>query len=132
MALVSTEPPGVATARELLVGREVSAVCFVRDYVELHLDGPIVRAISNPFGSWMARHRGWRYPEGDSATAMLIFIGRVVDDFVFIPDEYAQLSFGEDAFNIPLSDAERRGPEALHVVGVDLGGRTDAHQMWIW
>jgi hypothetical protein len=25
----------------LLVGREVSTVCFMRDYVELHCDGPI-------------------------------------------------------------------------------------------
>jgi hypothetical protein len=129
---VSTDPTGIASARDLLVGREVSAVCFVRDYVELHFDGPIVRAISNPLGSWMARHRGWRYPEGDSATAMLNFIGRVVDGFTLIPDEYAQLSFGEDAFTIPLTDAERRGPEALHIVGVDEDGRTDAHEMWIW
>ncbi|MBA3338632.1 MAG: hypothetical protein H0T54_02590 [Geodermatophilaceae bacterium] len=44
-----SEPPGVESARALLVGREVSAVCFVRDYVELHLDGPILRAIRNPY-----------------------------------------------------------------------------------
>jgi hypothetical protein len=129
---MTSDPPGVATARELLIGREVSAVCFVRDYGELHFDGPIVRAVSNPFGSWMAHHRGWRYPEGDSATVMLGFIGRVVDDFTFVPGEYAQLAFGEDAFTIPLTDDARRGPEALHVVGVDEDGRTDASHLWVW
>jgi hypothetical protein len=126
------ESLGVKSARALLVGREVSAVCFVRDYVELHFDGPIVRAISNPLGSWMARHRGWRYPDGDSATAMLIFIGRVVDGFTFVADQHAQLSFGEDAFTIPLGDEDRRGPEALHIVGVDEDGRTDPRQLWVW
>jgi hypothetical protein len=34
----------------LLVGREASAVCFVRDYVELHLNGPMLRAVAGPCG----------------------------------------------------------------------------------
>lgn len=35
-----------------LVGLEVSAVSFVRDYVELHFDGPVLRAVSDPFGRY--------------------------------------------------------------------------------
>jgi len=31
-----------------LVGEEMSAVCFGRDYVEFHFDGPILRSLSNP------------------------------------------------------------------------------------
>lgn len=124
--------PGVESARTLLVGREVSAVCFVRDYVELHFDGPIVRALTDPRGSWMAQHRGWQYPDSDSVAVILNFIGRVVDGFTFIDGQYAQLSFGEDVFTIPLTDDARRGPEALHIVGVDESGRTDARHMWVW
>jgi hypothetical protein len=80
----------------------------------------------------MSHHRGWRYPEGDSATVMLRFIGRVVDSFTLVEGQYAQLGFGEDAFTIPLTEEERRGPEALQIVGVDDAGRTDPSRMWIW
>lgn len=126
------EEPSVESARALLIGREVSAVCFARDYVELHFDGPIVRAISNPLGSWASAHRGWHYPERDSATVMLRFIGRVVDDFALVAGKFAQLSFGEDAFTIPLIDESRKGPEALHIVGVDDYGHPDPGQRWIY
>lgn len=125
-----TETPGVASARELLVGREVSAVCFVRDYVELHFDGPILRAISNPRGLWGCTT--WQFPDGHAAERMLSYIGQVVDGFDLVPDAYAQLSFGENSFTVPLDEQRRLGPEALHIVGVNGDGQTDARHMWIW
>ncbi len=36
------------TSIHSLIGEELSAVCFVRDYVEFCFDGPILRAINNP------------------------------------------------------------------------------------
>jgi len=33
---------------ESLAGEELSAVSFVRDYVEFHFDGPVLRALTNP------------------------------------------------------------------------------------
>lgn len=33
---------------KLLIDEELSSVCFVRDYVEFHFDGPILRALSRP------------------------------------------------------------------------------------
>jgi hypothetical protein len=54
--------PDPAGPLKLLVGRDVSAVCFVRDYVELHFDGPVLRAIADPFGVYGCR--GWRFPDG--------------------------------------------------------------------
>jgi hypothetical protein len=32
----------------IILGEPLSAVAFVRDYVEFHFDGPVLRAISNP------------------------------------------------------------------------------------
>ena len=60
-----------------LVGLEISAVCFVRDYVELHFDGPVLRALSRPFGLYGCL--GWRFPEGNSPTVMRYYIGKAVD-----------------------------------------------------
>ena len=31
-----------------LVGEELSEVAFVRDYVEFHFDGPVLRALADP------------------------------------------------------------------------------------
>jgi hypothetical protein len=31
---------------EDLVGEEISGICFVRDYVELHFDGPVLRILT--------------------------------------------------------------------------------------
>jgi hypothetical protein len=127
---MTQEIAGLGEAQELLIGREVSAVCFVRDYVELHLDGPIVRALTKPIGLYGCAP--WRFPDGNALTRMRSYIGKVVDDFVIVPDEYAQLAFGEHSFTIPLDDQSRTGPEALHIIGVDQDGRTDTRHLWIY
>ena len=127
---MAQDVPGLAATRDLLVGREVSAVCFGRDYVELHFDGPVVRALTLPLG--MHGCQVWRFPEGQSPSLMCRFIGEVVDGFVIVPGRHAQLSFGEHTFTIPLGEQSPTGPEALHIVGVDEDGRPDARQLWIY
>ncbi len=121
--------PGVASAQELLLGREVSAVCFVRDHVELHLGGPIVRALTHPVGLYGCRT--WRFPDPSAMALLRNYIGQTVDGFVVVPDEYAQLAFGEHSFTIPLDEDSKNGPEALHIVGVDARGRTNPSSLWI-
>lgn len=39
----------------ILVGREVDAVSFVRNYVELRIDYSILRALTNPTGTTASR-----------------------------------------------------------------------------
>ena len=120
--------PGLASARDLLVGQEVSAVCFVRDYVELHFDGPIVRALTDPIGLYGCQP--WRFPHPSALALMRKYIGQIVDDFTIVPDRYAQLAFGEHSFTIPLDQDARTGPEALHLVGVGDHGRLDTSRLW--
>lgn len=114
----------------LLIGQEVSAVCFVRDYVELHFDGPVLRALSDPFGMY-GRH-GWRFPAQGSLELMRCYIGKTVDGYELDPDRILAVDFGEHRFAIPLDQASRVGPEAAHLIGVDETGQTDARAMWIW
>lgn len=117
-------------ALRLLIGQEVSAVCFVRDYVELHFDGPILRALSDPFG--LSGCRGWRFPRPGSVELMRSYIGKTVDDGELDPGRILAIDFGPDRFAIPLDDASRVGPEAAHLIGVDARGMTDTTRMWIW
>ncbi|GAB4052360.1 hypothetical protein [Catellatospora paridis] len=121
---------GEETGLRQLVGLEVSAVCFVRDYVELHFDGPVLRAVSDPFGHCGCQ--GWRFPEGNSPILMRSYIGTTVDGFELIPDRFLALDFGEHRFVIPLDEASRSGPEAAHLQIPDPGGSSGRHHLWIW
>lgn len=115
---------------QLLVGRELSAVCMVRDYVEFHFDGPVVRALTNPrgrFGEW-----GWKFPERDAPSAMRLFIGKKVTNVELVEGVRLLLAFGAEHISIPLDDEARSGPEALNVVGVDEKGRTDPRRLWVF
>ncbi|WP_134669503.1 MULTISPECIES: hypothetical protein [unclassified Amycolatopsis] len=125
-----TTADDLAAPLQLLVGREISAVCFVRDYVELHFDGPVLRALTNPFGLYGCR--GWRFPEGQSPVVMLSYIGTVIDHCELVPDRYLAVDSGEHRFAIPLDEDSRTGPEAAHLVGIDESGWTDSRQLWIW
>ncbi|MFE2165868.1 hypothetical protein ACFXB3_12470 [Streptomyces sp. NPDC059447] len=115
----------------LLMGLEVSAVAFVRDYVELHFDGPILRALSDPSGVYGGRE--WRFPAPGSLELMRCYIGKTVDGCELDPDRILALDFGEHRFVIPLDSDSSGGPEAAHMVGVDESGRASVlGGMWIW
>ncbi|MFD6294332.1 hypothetical protein ACFWFU_05945 [Streptomyces sp. NPDC060235] len=111
-----------------LVGLDVSSVCFVADYVELHFDpnGEVLRAISDPFG--VQDGHEWQFPRPGSMDLLHRYIGKTVDGYELIPGRHLALHFGEDRFIIPLDDETRVGPEAAHYLGPDgvPGG------MWIW
>lgn len=113
---------------EDLVGLEVSAVCFIRDYVELHFDGPILRSLSDP----LMDIGGTRvqYPRPDSRDTLCRLIGSTVQ------------SAAEDEHNIMLVFADRSmisipkssgvaGPEVAHLVPY-VNGRLDVAGMLVW
>lgn len=114
----------------MLIGREISAVCFVCDYVELHFDGPVLRALANPYGMYGCQE--WRFPEGQSPIVMRYYIGKTVEDCELVPDRYLAIDSGEHRFAIPLDDDTCSGPESAHLVGVDECGQTDLQRLWIW
>ncbi|MFE7115688.1 hypothetical protein ACFU99_09725 [Streptomyces sp. NPDC057654] len=114
----------------LLMGREVSAVCFVRDYVELHFDGPVLRALSAPFGWYGCRE--WHFPARGALELMLCYIGKTVDGYALEPERILAVDFGEHRFAVPLDQTSRVGPEAAHLMGIDKNGGTDATGIWTW
>jgi hypothetical protein len=114
-----------------LMGLEVSAVSFVRDYVELHFDGPVLRALSNPLGVYGGVE--WHFPVPGSLDLMRCYIGKIVDGYEEDPERILALYFGEHRFVIPLDDESSMGPESAHMVGVDESCQTSARGgMWIW
>jgi hypothetical protein len=103
--------------RELsdLVGEEISAVCFVRDYVEFHFDGPIVRSLSNP--SVLIHGTKYRFPEPGSRDAMCHVIGSAVRTMHVEEHQALKLTTADDCeITIPLDVNNLRGVEAMHFV----------------
>ncbi|KJS63764.1 hypothetical protein [Streptomyces rubellomurinus] len=107
----------------LLLGREVSAVRFGRDHVELHFDGPVLRASSAPFGRYGCR--GWRFPSPGSVELLRCYVGEVVDACELAPGRFLVLDLGEHRFTVPLDEASRPGPEAARLTDGGTG-------TWVW
>jgi hypothetical protein len=59
-----------------LIGREISAVAFVRDYVEFHFDGPILRSRANP--QVAVGEAVYCFPKPGSRDALCLVIGATV------------------------------------------------------
>lgn len=111
-----------------LVGSELSAVAFVRSYVELHFDGPVLRSLALPLVRKDAHvvrsgDPGWR-------DALCDLIGHVVtaaDDL----SEVLQIRFVDgEQFEIPKA-SPGVGAEVAHFVPT-IEGRPDVASMMIW
>lgn len=59
-----------------LIGREISAVAFVRDYVEFHFDGPILRSRADP--QVAVGEAVYWFPKPGSRDALCLVIGATV------------------------------------------------------
>lgn len=103
-----------------LVGRTVTAVCFVADYVDLTFDGPILRALTEP--KVFQKHGGvLRFPNPGSRDALCSLIGRTA---VSVTEDASEIRVNFDSgenFSIPLDMPSRVGPEAAHFVP-EIGG----------
>jgi hypothetical protein len=103
-----------------LAGQEVSGICFVRDYVEVHFDGPVLRCLSGPILRMNGRE--WVFPEDGSRDALCTLIGRTVESLSLDDDVRLSMRFDTDTeLIVPLDRASRIGPEAMHFVPM-IGG----------
>ncbi len=111
-----------------LAGRELSAVCFVRNYVEFHFDGPILRFLAPPH---VRRHDGMvQFPEEGSCDVLCALIGQMVEQAEDQPDRLA-LMFPNDVRVEMLKSSPDTGPEVAHFVPI-ADGAPDVASMLIW
>lgn len=111
-----------------LVGRVLTAVSFVQDYVELHLDGPILRSLADP--TIVVGGQEYDFPGVGSRDALCSLIGDAVE---WTTDGEARLTVsfsGGGVVSIPRSSSVA-GPEVAHLVPF-VDGRTDVAAMRTW
>lgn len=122
---MSEDPLGI------LVGQDVDAVSFVRDYVEVRIDYSIVRALTAPSGT--IDGIAWRLGDDGAADVMRRYIGRTVAQVEVSEDQRIMLTFDRDTWlEISLRPERRLGPEAAHFIPARADGTLDPAAMWVW
>ena len=106
------------TPIESLEGEELNIVSFVMDYVELHFNGPLIRALTNPI---IETEKGkYHFPESGSRDALCAFIGKKVLSIILEEGVSLSLVFSaNEKILIPLDDESYIGPEAMHWCPMD-------------
>lgn len=101
---------------QALIGEEISAVSFVRDYVEFHFDGPILRALCNPKVTFDGQTKA--FPEDGSRDWLCHLIGSRVIAVYVDDDQYIEVVTDHGALRINFDYSSL--PEAAHFVpGID-------------
>jgi|SRR3954452_10281720 hypothetical protein len=111
-----------------LVGSELSGVAFVRSYVELQFDGPVLRSLAPP--AVREDDRIVTFAEPGSRDALCSLIGSVVSHADDCPD-VLRIGFANGAELEIAKASPGAGPEIAHFVPL-LGGRPDVASMWTW
>jgi hypothetical protein len=103
---------------EQLKGRELSAVTFVRDYLQLHFDGPFLNVFVWP----QIKIDGTMYclDSVGYRDALCTQIGKIVGGAVVQAGTQVSLFFADGSIiQISLLSRDRQGPEALLFQGED-------------
>ena len=116
----------MTSVRELpgLPGAELSAVVFVRDYIQLQFDGPLLTAITLPtvvLGSvvWRSGEAGYRDP-------LCAQIGKTVRTAVATEAKAIEIVFADDSsIRISLNKADYCAAEAAVF-------RQNPDDLWVW
>lgn len=123
---------------ENLVGDELSAVAFVRDYVEFHFDGPVLRALSDPLVRTDAGDEA-QFPDPGSRDALCALIGRTVQAVRVASrqdsptkDDRIEFDVNDATVVIPLGADRRVGPEAAHFIPSRPDGSLRLEGMRVW
>jgi hypothetical protein len=96
-----------------LKGKEISTVAFVRDYVEFHFDGPILRSIADP--RITIHDRVFQFPDRGSRDALCGVIGSTVTSIELQEGRSCELAVSNDArITIPLDIEHQHGYESMH------------------
>jgi len=102
-----------------LLGSYISSVCFVSDYIELGLNGPILRFLSNPVVS--DGLKSYLFPEPGSRDALCLLIDKMVSHFEIVEGKYVRLVADGIDVKASLNEMETQMPEAFHFVpGIDM------------
>lgn len=102
-----------------LVGEELSAVSFVRDYVEIHFEGLKVQFMADP--SVVENGRRFLFPTNDAIVKLVGLIGSVVKSIKLISGSYEFMFEGGST----IAADQYGGPDGETFFFINNGSRED-------
>ena len=112
-----------------LVGWELSGVAFVRDYVELHFDGPVLRCYAAPVVIDGGRRA--QFPGPGSCDALRDLIGSTLRE-VQLSDDGLVVVFDDDRkIGLDFRSEWEQGREALEFMPL-VDGRVEPGEKLVW
>ena len=97
-----------------LLGKEIYGVAFVRDHVEFHFDGVILRSIADPYVT--VGEATYRFAKAGSREALCMAIGSIVESLNLVEGEHFEFATGNGCrIRIPLDAASQKRGEAMHL-----------------
>ena len=106
-----------------LIGQPLASVEFVRDYIQLHFDGPTLTAYSLPTIS-LESSKIFAYGDGGWRDALCEQIGSAVHRVEVLPNSVSLTFEYGTVISISLRNEDYKGPEALHF-------SLDANHSWV-
>jgi len=124
--LPSAETPDVATdPDEVVRGSTITAISFVHDFIEVHLDDDVVlTGYTEPFGVIGCA--------GVGPASITRLIGKEVEQLSVVVGEFVALDSGEDRLAFPIGGESAKRPESVRL------HRRAHHELripsahWIW
>lgn len=101
----------------------VSAVCYVRDYVEIHFDGPTLRIFSRPI---VILSQGAEQVDG-----LRMLINQVVSGASDLREQVILRFRNGMILDVP-KRSQTAGPEVVHFVPTNEKGELEVDRMTIW
>lgn len=93
-------------------GAQLSAVTFVRDYVQLHFDGPMLTALTWP--TVIVGNTVWSFSSSGYRDALCAQIAKSVRRGIVVPSDRLQLTFEDESqLVVSLRPEDRAGAEAV-------------------
>ncbi len=113
-------------ARDEVVGRKVTAVTYYEDFIEVHFEDDVVlTGYTKPFGMMGCA--------GVGENTVHFIVGKRVEYFEVVPNEYIAIDSGENRLAFPIDeDSKIHGPEAVRLykpAHYELGLPA---KHWIW
>jgi len=124
-ALATPATPASTNEADAVVrGRKITAINFVHDFIEVHMDDVVLTGYTEPFGMIGCG--------GVGPASMPRLIGKVVEQLTVVDGEYVALDSGENRLAFPIGRGSSNGPESVRLYRRALDELGIPSALWIW
>ncbi|XBB65933.1 hypothetical protein ABFU82_17665 [Nocardioides sp. WV_118_6] len=117
-------PDSAADPDEVVRGLKITAINFVHDFIEVHMDDVILTGYTKPFGIIGC--------QGVGPSSITQLIGKKVEQLSIIEGEYVALDSGENRLAFPIGGESAKGPESVQLYRRAQDELGIPSTSWIW